>query len=121
MIEPYMINVGGHLFTTLKSILERSPFLNAMLSNQWAGSTLFQLEVLTTWIRNEESIKTILITSSIDVIPLSECGDGKSHLGNTEQEFEPGAVSTAFRSGKSTTYCKRLFLRKSRLRPPEIL
>ncbi|KAF5845600.1 hypothetical protein GGP41_009381 [Bipolaris sorokiniana] len=169
MTEPYMINVGGRSFTTLKSTLERSPFLNAMLSNQWAGSTCyvsgmpfvdrspllfehildflrssvppifwtrtngfdlplyasliheaeyFQLEALTTWIRNEEYINTILITSSIDVIPLRECSDGKSHLGNIEQEFEPGEVSTASRSGKSTTYCKRLLLRKSRLRLP---
>lgn len=169
MTEPFMINVGGRSFTTLKSTLEQSPFLNAMLSNQWAGSTCyvngmpfvdrspllfehildflrssvppifwtrangfdlplyasliheaeyFQLEALATWIRNEQYINTILITSSMEVITLSDCGHGKSHSGDFEQEFEPGTVSTVSKSGKSTTSYKRLLLRKSRLRLP---
>jgi hypothetical protein len=164
-----MINVGGRPFTTLKSTLEQSPFLNAMLSDEWAGSACcidempfldrspllfehildflrssvppifwtrtngfdlplyasllheaeyFQLEALTTWIRNEQYINTISITSSMEVIPLRECGDGKSHSGDIEQEFEPGDVSTASKSGKSTMHYKRLLLRKSRLRLP---
>jgi hypothetical protein len=159
-----MINVGGRSFTTLKSTLEQSPFLKAMLSSQWAGNTghvngvsfidrspllfqhildflrssvppifwtrtngfdlslyasliceaeYFQLEALATWIRDEWYISTITITSSIEVMTLSDCGHGKSHPGNIEQEFEPGTVS---RSGKSTTLYKRLLLRKSRLR-----
>jgi hypothetical protein len=169
MTDPFMINVGGRSFTTLKSTLEQSPFLNAMLSNQWAGSTCyvngmpfvdrspllfehildflrssvppifwtrmngfdlplyarlvheaeyFQLEALTTWIRNEQYINTISITSSMEVIILSDCGRGKSHSGDIEQEFEPGTVSTVSKSGKSTTSYKRLLLRKSRLRLP---
>jgi hypothetical protein len=172
MTEPFMINVGGRPFTTLKSTLEQSPFLKTMLSNQWVGSTCyvngmpfvdrspllfehildylrssvppifwtrmngfdlalyaglvheaeyFQLEALTTWIRNEQYINTILITSSIEVIKPSDCGHGKSHLGDIEQEFEPGTVSTVStvsKSGKSTTSYKQLLLRKSRLRLP---
>jgi hypothetical protein len=169
MTEPFMINVGGRSFTTLKSTLEQSPFLNAMLSNQWVGSTCcvngipfvdrssllfehildflrssvppifwtrtngfdlplyasliheaeyFQLEALTTWIRNEQYVNSISITSSMEVISLEECGNGKSHLGNIEQKFEPGTVSTTSKSGKTTTYYKRLLLRKSRLRLP---
>ncbi len=39
MTEPFLINVGGRTFTTLKSTLEQSPFLAAMLSSQWAKST----------------------------------------------------------------------------------
>lgn len=39
MIEAFTINVGGRSFTTLKSTLERSPFLATMLSSNWAGST----------------------------------------------------------------------------------
>ena len=35
MTAPISINVGGHLFTTLKSTLDRSPFLAALLSEQW--------------------------------------------------------------------------------------
>jgi hypothetical protein len=169
MTEPFMINVGGCSFTTLKSTLEQSPFLKAMLSDQWAGSTCcvngvpfvdrspllfehildflrssvppifwtrtngfdlplyasliheaeyFQLEALTTRIRNEQYIDTILVTSSMEVITLSDCGRGKSHSGDIEQEFEPGTVSTVSKSGKSTTLYKRLLLRKSRLRTP---
>ena len=166
MTEPFMINVGGRIFTTLKSTLEQSPFLKAMLSDQWADSSCcvngmpfvdrspllfdhildflrssappifwtrmngfdlplyasltqeaeyFQLEALAAWIRNEQYIHTILITSSIEVTPLSDCSRGKSHSGDTEQEFEPGTVS---KSGKSTTLYKRLLLRRSRLRLP---
>ena len=164
MTEPFMINVGGRSFTTLKSTLEQPPFLYAMLSNQWAGSICyvngmpfvdrspllfehildflrssvppifwtrtngfdlplyasliheaeyFQLEALTTWIRNEQYINTILITSSMEVVTLSDCSNGKSHSGDIEQEFEPGTVS---KPGKSTTLYKQLLLRKSRLR-----
>jgi hypothetical protein len=166
MTEPFMINVGGRSFTTLKSTLEQSPFLNAMLLNQWAGSTCyvngmpsidrspllfehildflrnfvppvfwtrtdgfdlplyaslvhkaeyFQLEALTTWIRNEQYINTILTTSPMEVITLSDCGHGKSHSGDFEQEFEPETVS---KSGKSTDLYKRLLLRRSRLQIP---
>ncbi|KAL5380683.1 hypothetical protein PMIN02_010564 [Paraphaeosphaeria minitans] len=169
MTEPFIINVGGRSFTTLKSTLEQSPFLNAMLSDRWTDSTYdvngvpfidrspllfehildflrssvppifwtrmngfdlplyaslfheaeyFQLEVLATWIRNEQYINTIFITSSMEVVTLSDCGHGKSHSGDIEQEFEPGSVS---KPGKSTTLCKRLLLRKSRLRLPESL
>jgi hypothetical protein len=169
MTEPFMINVGVRSLTTRKSTLEQSPFLNAMLSNQWAGSTCyvngmpfvdrspllfehildflrcsvppifwtrmngfnlplyaglvheagyFQIEALTTWIRNEQYINTILITSSMEVITLSDCGRGKSHSGDIEQEFEPRTVSTVSKSGKSTTSHKRLLPRKSRLRLP---
>ena len=75
----------------------------------------FQLEALAAWIRNEQYINTILITSSMEVAPLSDYSRGKSHSGDTEQEFEPGTVS---KSGKSTTLYKRLFLRRSRLRLP---
>ncbi len=39
MTEPFTINVGGRTFTTLKSTLEQSPFLAAILSSQWAKST----------------------------------------------------------------------------------
>lgn len=166
MTEPFMINVGGRSFTTLKSTLEQSPFLSAMLSSHWAGSTCcvngmpfvdrspilfehildflrssappifwtrtngfdlplyasllreaeyFQLEALTTWIRNEQYIHTIWITSSIEVVPLSDCSHGKSHFGDIEKEFEPGTLS---KPGKSTTLYKRLLLRKSKLRLP---
>jgi hypothetical protein len=169
MTESFMINVGGRSFTTFKSTLKQSPFLKAVLSKQWAGSTCyvngilfvdrspllfehildflrssvppifwtrtngfdlplyaglvheaeyFQLQALTTWIRNEQYINTIVITSSMEVITLSDCGHGKSHSGDIEQEFEPGTVSTASKSGKSTTLYKRLLLRKSRLRLP---
>jgi hypothetical protein len=38
MTEAFTINVGGRSFTTLKSTLERSPFLATMLSSDWAGS-----------------------------------------------------------------------------------
>lgn len=166
MTEPFIINVGGRSFTTLKSTLEQSPFLSAMLSDQWAGSIChvdgtpfvdrspllfehilnflrssvppifwtrmngfdlplyasliheaeyFQLEALTTWIRKEQYINTISITSSMEVITLSDCGHGRSHSGDTEQEFEPGTVS---RPGKSNILYKRLLLRKSGLRLP---
>lgn len=54
----------------------------------------------------------------MEVITLSDCGHGKSHSGDIEQEFEPGTVSTVSKSGKSTTSYKRLLLRKSRLRLP---
>ncbi len=39
MTERLTINVGGRSFTTLKATLEQSPFLNAMLSDQWAHSS----------------------------------------------------------------------------------
>lgn len=166
MTEPFMINVGGRIFTTLKSTLDKSPFLKAMLSNQWADSICcvngmpfvdrspllfdhildflrssvppifwtrtngfdlplyakltqeaeyFRLEALASWIRNEQYINTILVTSSMEVVPLSDCSREKSHSGDTEQEFEPGTVS---KSGKSTTLYKRLLLRRSRLQLP---
>lgn len=41
MTKPFMINVGDCMFTALKSILERSPLLNAMLSCQWADSICY--------------------------------------------------------------------------------
>jgi len=161
-----MLNVGGRLFTTLKSTLERSPFLATMLSSRWGGSACsvngvpfvdrsplyfehildflrssappifwtrtngfdlplyagllreaeyFQIEALTTWIRNEQYVNAIWVTASMEVVSLSDCGHGKSHFGNIEKEFEPGTVS---RSGKDTTLYKRLLLRKTQLRLP---
>lgn len=39
MIDAFMINVGGRVFTTLKSTLEQSPTLTALLSETWADSS----------------------------------------------------------------------------------
>lgn len=161
-----MINVGGRLFTTLKSTLERSPFLATMLSSQWAGSACsvngvpfvdrspllfehildflrssappifwtrtngfdlplyasllreaeyFQIEALTTWIRKEQYTHAIWVTASVEVVPLSDCSQGKSHFGDIEKEFEPGTLS---KPGKSTTLYKRLLGRRTKLRLP---
>jgi hypothetical protein len=166
MTEAFKINVGGRSFTTLKTTLERSPFLATMLSSHWAESVCrvdgvpfvdrspllfehildflrssappifwtrtngfdlplyasllreaeyFQIEALTTWIRNEQYVNAIWITASIEVVPLSDCSHGKSHFGDIEKEFEPGTLS---KSGKSTTLYKRLLLRKTKLRLP---
>ncbi|RAR00165.1 btb poz-like protein [Stemphylium lycopersici] len=166
MTEAFTINVGGRSFTTLKSTLERSPFLATLLSSHWAGSTCyfngvvfvdrspllfehildflrssappifwtrtngfdlplyasllreaeyFQIEALAIWIRNRQYINAIWITASIEVVPLSDCGHGKSHYGDIEKEFEPGDLS---KPGKSTTVYKRLLLQKTQLQLP---
>jgi hypothetical protein len=78
----------------------------------------FQVDALTTWIRNEQYINAIQITSSIEVASLSDCGDGLSHFGDIEKEFEPGEVSRSSNSGKTTIFSKRLLLRRTRLRLP---
>lgn len=39
MTDAFMINVGGRVFTTLRSTLEQSPPLAAMLSNTWADNS----------------------------------------------------------------------------------
>jgi hypothetical protein len=165
--DPFVINVGGRPFTTLKSTLKQSPFFANMLSARWAESTAyhvdgapfvdrspllfehildflrsaappifwtrtngfdlplyasllreaeyFQIEALPTWIRNEEYTKAIWITASIEVATLSDCGNGKSHFGDVEKEFEPGTLS---KGGKSTILYKRLLLQRTKLRLP---
>ncbi|PVH90982.1 hypothetical protein DM02DRAFT_678297 [Periconia macrospinosa] len=172
MTEPFIINVGGRSFTTLRPTLEQSPFLKAMLSKEWADriccvngvpfvdrspllfehvldflrssvppifwtrvngfdlslyarlapeADYFQLDALATWIRKRQYIYSIRTTSSIDVVPLSDCSRGKLHWGDIEQEFEPGTVSTVSKSGKSTNLNKRLLLRERELQLPESL
>lgn len=170
MNDAFLINVGGHPFTTLKSTLEQSPYFANILSPRWAESTTyhvngapfvdrspilfehildflrsaappifwtrtngfdlplyasllreaeyFQVEKLATWIRNEQYINAVWVTSSIEVAPLSDCGQGMSYFGDIEKEFEPGNVSRPSNSGKTTIYSKRLLLRRTRLRLP---
>lgn len=50
----------------------------------------FQIDALSTWIRDEEYIKAIWITASLELAPLSDCGNGKWHFEDVEKEFEPG-------------------------------
>jgi hypothetical protein len=78
----------------------------------------FQVEALATWIRNEQYINAIQVTSYIEVASLSDCGHGMSHSGDIEKEFEPGTVSKSSNSGKSTIFYKRLLLRRTKLRLP---
>lgn len=78
----------------------------------------FQIETLATWIRNEQYINAIRITSSIEVESLSDCSHGLSHSGDFEKEFEPGHVSRPSSSGKTTIYSKRLLLRRTGLQLP---
>lgn len=164
-----MINVGGRVFTTLKSTLEQSPTLAAMLSKTWAENSCcvngvpfvdrsallfehildflrssappifwtrtngfdlplyasllreaeyFQVEALATWIREEQYIKAIRITASIEVASLSDCSHGMSHFGDIEKKFEAGTVSRSSNSGKTTIYFKRLLLLKTKLQLP---
>jgi hypothetical protein len=51
----------------------------------------------------------------MEVITLGDCGHGKSHSGDFEQEFEPGTVS---KSGKYTTLYKQFLLQKRKLQLP---
>jgi hypothetical protein len=78
----------------------------------------FQIEALATWIRNEQYINAIRITSSIEMASLSDCGRGLSHAGDIEKGFEPGTVSRSSNSGKSTIFSKRLLLQRTRLQLP---
>lgn len=176
MIDAFMINLGGRVFTTLRSTLEQSPTLAAMLSNTWADNSCradgvpfvdrsallfehildflqssappifwtrtngFDLPLYTqqairphaassrtksrrslpTWIREEQYIKAIRITASLEVKSLSDCSDGMSHFGDIEKKFEAGCVSRSSDSGKTTIYSKRLLLRKTKLQLPVI-
>lgn len=54
---------------------------------------------------------TVLITSPIEVITLSDRSDGRLHSSNFEQELEPGTIS---KFSKSTDLYKRLLLWRSR-------
>ena len=73
----------------------------------------FGVATLAEWIREKKYIHSVRITPSIELEQVSDCRTGlRPFWGDTEKEFEPGTLSTASNSGKSTTLWKRLLVQK---------
>ena len=79
----------------------------------------FGVAILAEWIREKKYIHSVRITPSIELEQVSDCRTGlRPFWGDTEKEFQPGALSTASNSGKSITLWKRLLVQKIEFYPP---